>query len=37
MVVFGQKLLFSDKSSSLLANLVVFGYSGCIRTKVVLF
>ena len=33
--VFGQKLLYSEKSSFILVKVVVFGQCGCIREKVV--
>ena len=34
MVVFGQKLLYSDKSGCIRVMVVVFGQSGCSRAKV---
>ena len=36
MVLFEQKLLYSNKSGCIRANFV-FGQSGCIRAKVVVF
>ena len=37
MAVFGQKLLYSDKSDSIRAKKVLFEEGGCIWGKVVVF
>ena len=34
VVVFGRKWFYSDKNGCIKANVVVFGQSGCIQTKV---
>ena len=37
MVVFGQKWLYSVKVVVFWANIIVFGKSGCIRAKLVVY